>query len=57
MPRPGGNGASASDRSLQRLWELAQHAAQRPGNFGGPLKVLEMLMGRADFLPKNGGKA
>lgn len=43
--------------SLQHLWELAQEAAQRPGNCGGPLKVLEMLMGRADLRPKNGGKA
>ena len=38
---------------LQRFWELAQ----RLGNCGGPLKVLEMMTDRADFQPKNGGKA
>ena len=43
--------------SLQRLWDMAQHAAQRPGHYGGPLKVLAMLMDHADFRPKNGGKA
>ena len=53
----GGEARAGASASLQRLWEQAQQAAQRPGHYGGPLKVLEMLMGRADFRPKNGGKA
>ena len=57
MPRPSGNGADASDHSLQPLWDLAQQAAHRPSNSGGPLKVLEMLMNRADFRPRDGGRA
>ena len=57
MPRPGGNGAGPDTRSLQRLWELAQQAAQRPGHYGGPLKVLEMLMDHPDFKPSSSGQA
>ena len=57
MPRPSGNGVDASNHSLQRLWDLARQAAQRPGHYGGPLKVLEMLMDRPDFRPSNGGQA
>lgn len=57
MPRPGGNGAGTSNHSLQRLWELARCDAQRPGNIGAGMKVLEMLMDCADFKPSNGGRA
>ena len=57
MPRPSGNGAGASNNSLQRLWELAQLDAQRPGNIGAGMKVLEMLMNRVDFKPSNSGQA
>ena len=60
MPHRIEDGAAAranTAASLQHLWKLAQHAAQRPGNCGGPLKVLEMLMGRADFRPRDGGRA
>ena len=56
MKRPTGATVGNTDR-LAHLWELAQQAAQRSSHYGGPLKVLEMLMGRADFRPKNGGKA
>jgi hypothetical protein len=55
--REDGSAQASTAPSLQRLWDMAQHAARRPGNYGGPLKVLEMLMGRADFRPKNSGKA
>ena len=56
MKRPTGVTVGNTDR-LAYLWELAQCAAQRPGNAGGPLKVLEMLMNRPDFRPRNGGQA
>ena len=57
MPRPGGNGAESDTRSLQRLHDLAMLDVQRPGNIGAGLKVLEMLMARPDFRPRNGGQA
>ena len=60
MPRPiaeDGAARAGATTSLQHLWELAQQAAHRPSNSGGPLKVLEMLMNRADFRPRDGGRA
>ena len=56
MKRPTGATVGNINR-LAYLFELARLDAQRPGNIGAGMKVLEMMMGRADFRPKNGGKA
>lgn len=60
MPRREQDGAAAragAASSLQRLWELGRLDAERPGNIGAGIKVMEMLMNRADFKPSNGGQA
>ena len=59
MRRPVAEGGAvgSSTRSLQPLYDLAMLDVQRLGNIGAGLKVLEMLMGHADFRPRNGGKA
>lgn len=56
-PRHGHDGGGQGKNSLTHLYHLAQLDAQRPGNKGGWLKVLEMLMGRPDFRPATGGRA
>ena len=43
--------------SLSHLHELARLDAQRPGNIGAGLKILEMLMNRPGFRPDGGAKA
>jgi len=43
--------------SLNDLFELARLDAQRPGNIGAGLKVLEALLNLPGFRPANGGKA
>jgi hypothetical protein len=57
MPRPGGNGAGSDKPSLQRLHDLALWDAQRPGNIGAGLKLLEALMNTPNFRPVTGGRA
>jgi len=60
MPRREQDGEAAranANSSLQPLWELGRLDAQRLGNIGAGIKVMEMLMSRADFKPSNGGQA
>ena len=60
MTRPlaqDGSARAGAAPILQRIWELARLDAQRPGNIGAGIKVMEMLMSRADFKPSNGGQA
>ena len=56
MKRPTGATVGNTDR-LAYLFELARLDAQRPGNIGAGIKVMEALMNRADFKPSNGGQA
>lgn len=49
--------AVGNTRSLSRLYELACLDAQRPGNIGAGLKVLESMLILPRFQPRNGGKA
>ncbi|WP_175607456.1 hypothetical protein [Deinococcus marmoris] len=46
-----------SKNSLARLHELACLDAQRPGNIGAGLKVLEALMNLEGYRPAKGGRA
>lgn len=48
-------GAGDNKKSLAHLYELARLNAQRPGNTGAGLKVIEALM-NTGFKP-NGGQA
>ncbi len=59
MRRPPIQGGASSERknSLHRLHELARLDAQRPGNIGAGLKILEALLKVAGFKPKGGSKA
>lgn len=57
MPPRGRDGEAAragATSRLQHLYELAKQDAERPGNIGAGLKVLEMLLNRADFRPMSG---
>ncbi|WP_158679933.1 hypothetical protein [Deinococcus sp. NW-56] len=56
MKRPTGD-AVGNMGSLSHLYELARLDAQRPGNIGAGLKLLEALLNRPGFRPRNGGKA
>lgn len=56
MKRPTGATVGNTDR-LAYLFELARLDAQRPGNIGAGIRVMEMLMNRTDFKPSNGGQA
>lgn len=49
--------AVGNTRSLSRLYELACIDAQRPGNNGAGLKVLEALLNLPHFQPRTGTKA
>lgn len=49
--------AVGTARSLAHLYRLAQLDAQRPGNIGAGLKVLEALLNLPGFRPSTGGKA
>ncbi|MFC4426971.1 hypothetical protein [Deinococcus navajonensis] len=44
-------------RGLSHLYELACLDAQRPGNIGAGLKVLESMLRLPHFQPRKGGKA
>lgn len=56
-PRHGHDGDGQGIDSLTRLYHLAQHDAQRPGNIGAGLKVLEALLNLPGFRPSTGGEA
>lgn len=56
MKWPTGATVGNTDK-LAHLFELARLDAQRPGNIGAGIRVMEMLMNRADFKPSNGGQA
>lgn len=58
MRRPGQEGDTCRNTpGLSRLYELARMDAQRPGNIGAGLKVLDMLMARPGFRVPHGGHA
>ncbi|CAM3738225.1 hypothetical protein [Deinococcus frigens] len=62
MPRRDEDGGAKAAQagavhSLDHLHELARLDAQRLGNTGAGLKVLEALMKLSSFRPKNGGMA
>ncbi|WP_181391991.1 hypothetical protein [Deinococcus irradiatisoli] len=57
MRRPGQEGGGSDTHRLQPLYEKALLDAQRPGNIGAGLKVLEALLNVAGFKPKDGAKA
>ena len=59
MRRPGQEGGAGDENkgSLAHLHELARLDAQRPGNIGAGLKVLEMLLKLPGFRPDGGAKA
>lgn len=56
MKRPT-EAAVGNMNSLTHLYHLAQHDAQRPGNIGAGLKVLEALLNLPGFRPSTGGEA
>jgi hypothetical protein len=56
MKRPTGDAVGTANR-LAPLFHLAQQDAQRPGNKGGGLKIMEALLDLPNFRPVNGGKA
>ncbi|WP_161780323.1 hypothetical protein [Deinococcus sp. RL] len=56
MKRPTGD-AVGNVGSLSHLYELARLDAQRPGNIGAGLKVLDALLKLPGFRPRNGGRA
>lgn len=59
-PRHGHDGNAGNGRnksSLTDLYTLAVLDAQRPGNIGAGLKVLDMLMARPGFCAPRGGHA
>ncbi|WP_019011278.1 hypothetical protein [Deinococcus aquatilis] len=56
MKRPTGDAVGTSHR-LAHLFHLAQQDAQRPGNAGGGMKIMEALLNLPNFRPTNGGKA
>lgn len=60
MPPRGRDGEAAragAGNSLAHLFHLAQLDAQRSGNVGAGLKVLEMLLALPAFRPRTGAKA
>ena len=44
-------------KRLAHLHELARLDAQRPGNIGAGLKILEALLKLPNFRPRSGAKA
>lgn len=57
MPLPSDKEAGCNLHGLAHLFELARLDAQRPGNIGAGLKVLDMLMARPGFRVPRGGHA
>lgn len=55
--RDGGTARAGTDQSLAHLYLLAQLDAQRSGNAGAGLKILEMLLALPAFRPRTGAKA
>lgn len=56
-PRHGHDGDRQNTSSLTHLYHLAQLDAQRPGNIGTGLKVLDALLNLPNFRPTTGGRA
>ena len=56
MKRPTGQ-TVGNMNSLTHLHELARLDAQRPGNIGAGMKILEALLRLPSFKPKGGAKA